>query len=146
MTKNTELKVIYSSKKLSQPISCSGQAFAYFIRIWDKSLINVQEQVYILYLNGDNEVICWRLLNTGTSSTTLFDLKLALACALNCLASKIIIAHNHPSGLLKASKDDINVTRKLKTAASFMDIELLDHIIINDKSYCSFADQQLLTA
>jgi DNA repair protein RadC len=107
-------------------------------------MLNLQEQVYVLYLNNKNEVICWRCINTGTCDTTLFDLKLALACGLNCMASKIILAHNHPSGLLKASAGDISVTKQLKKAAMLIDIQLVDHVIISRDGYFSFLDHRLL--
>jgi DNA repair protein RadC len=144
--KHSQLRVSYSNKIISTPISSSVDSYIFLKKIWDKKLISIQEQVYILYLNDCNEVICWRCLNTGTSCSTLFDIKLALACALNCLASNIIIAHNHPSGSLNPSGADMVVTKKLKAAAEFMDIKLLDHIIISRNGYCSFSDKLLLTA
>lgn len=118
--------------------------FNYICKIWDKKLLNIQEQVYLIYLNDSNEVISWRSICTGTSSNTLFDIKFGLSCALNCLASKIIIAHNHPSGILKPSKNDINMTQKLYTAANILDMTLIDHLIINRLTYYSFADNNLL--
>ncbi len=89
-------------------------------------------------------MIGWRCINTGTGNETLFDIKFALSCSLNCLASKIIIAHNHPSGMLKPSGGDLNVTDRLSKAAELMDIKLLDHIIVNRNNYYSFKDHGVL--
>ncbi len=104
----------------------------------------MQEQAYILYLNTANEVISWRCLNTGTGNQSLFDVKLALACGLACLATRIIIAHNHPAGTLHASPADIRLTKNLQRAAELMDITVIDHIIIGGNGYYSFAEHSLL--
>lgn len=114
------------------------------MEVWDKGLLDLQEQVCIIFLNTGNEVITWRCLNTGTGVKTNFDLKLALACALSCMASKIIIAHNHPSGSLNPSKSDITMTKRLLAAASIFDIKLSDHIIMGSDGYYSFIDNDLL--
>lgn len=98
----------------------------------------------MLFLNATNQVISWRCINTGTGSKTLFDIKLAMACALNCMASKIIIAHNHPSGILKPSAGDIAITEKLNYAAEVLDIKLVDHLIITKKDFYSFLTNQLI--
>jgi len=104
----------------------------------------MQEQVYILYLNLDNRVIGWWCLNTGTTNETLFDIKMAVACGLNCLASKAVIAHNHPSGILKPSQSDIFISNKLFRAFNLIDIQLIDHLIISDEgTYFSFADNRI---
>jgi DNA repair protein RadC len=107
----------------------------------DNSLINLQEQVYALYLNSNNEVIGWRCINTGNCGETLFDLKFTLSCALSCMASNIIIAHNHPSGTLEPSLNDIQTTDRLKNAAALIDIVLLDHLIIKKTGYYSLMDK-----
>lgn len=114
------------------------------MKVWDKQLINLQEQVYILFLNGANEVISWKCINTGTSDGTYFDLKMALACSIGCMASKIIIAHNHTSGGNKPSQADILVTERLYNAATLIDIKLTDHLIISSGGYYSFMDNFLL--
>ena len=141
---HSQLQVLYELKVQSPPICCSVDSYRFFMHVWDKQLINLQEQVYIIFLNTGNEVISWRCLNTGTGIKTDFDLKLALACALSCMATKIIIAHNHPSGILNPSKDDIIMTKKLVAAASILDITLADHIIVTRSNYFSFIDSELL--
>ena len=88
--------------------------------------------------------MCYLCLNTGTSSQTLVDIKLALACALNCLAEKIVISHNHPYGPLNPSPADVAITKRLKDAAKLIDVELVDHLIINTDNYFSFIDHEML--
>lgn len=139
-----ELKITYNPNPLSKPIASSRDTVNILRRIWDINLLTIQEQVYVLFLNGNNQVICYRLLNTGTASNTLFDIKLAMACALGCLAGRVIIAHNHPSGKLMPSRGDIEITRQLSAACRLMDIKLLDHIIINQAEYYSFIDNDLM--
>lgn len=143
-SKFSELKIKYNPNLLSSPITCSKESVAVLRNIWDKALINIQEQVYILFLNGANQVICYRCLNTGSHNQSLFDLRLALACALGCLAGKVIIAHNHPSGQLRPSAGDLAITNKLKSACRLLDIELIDHIILNEQGYYSFVDNDSL--
>ncbi|QEM13494.1 JAB domain-containing protein [Mucilaginibacter rubeus] len=112
------------------------------MKIWDDSLINLQEQVYVLFLNSRNEVISWRCVNTGSSKATTFDIKFTLSCALNCMATNIIIAHNHPSGELRPSITDYQATERLKMAAELLDIHLLDHLIIKTKGFYSLMDNK----
>ena len=142
--KHSQLRVTYKEHILSHSLRTPGESFDFLIKIWDKSLINIQEQTYMLFLNATNQVISWRCINTGTGSKTLFDIKLAMACALNCMASKIIIAHNHPSGILKPSAGDIAITEKLNYAAEVLDIKLVDHLIITKKDFYSFLTNQLI--
>ena len=108
--------------------------------VWDKSLINLQEQVYVLYVNANHEVISWRCMNTGNAGETLFNLKFVLSCALKCMATNIIIAHNHTSGKLHPTADDVRITDRLMNAAALIDILLLDHLIIKNTGYFSLMD------
>lgn len=112
--------------------------------IWDKQVIELQEQVYVLFLNGNNEVITWRNINTGTDNKSLFDMKIALCLALSCMASFMIVAHNHPYGFLTPSPADITITQRLKSAGNIIDIQLLDHLIINRVNYFSFLDNRMM--
>lgn len=102
------------------------------------------EEFWILYLNNSNKVIQMYQLSKGGITGTLVDVRLVLRKALEIGAVALIIAHNHPSGTLKPSQSDKNITQKLKTAASSLDIKLLDHLIITEKAYLSFADEGLL--
>ena len=88
-----------------------------------------------------NYVIGYHLLSKGGISSTVVDNKLLFSLALESLATSLILAHNHPSGNLKPSKQDKAVTRKVKNMAEVMDLNLLDHIILTKNSHYSFADE-----
>ncbi|AXT19197.1 DNA repair protein RadC [Flavobacteriaceae bacterium AU392] len=102
------------------------------------------EEFWIIYLNNSNKVIQKNQLSKGGITGTLVDVRLALKNALELNATGIILIHNHPSGTLKPSKADKQLTVKMRTAAESLDIKILDHIIITEKAYFSFADERLL--
>ena len=104
----------------------------------------VHEEFVVLMLNRANEVIGRYELSKGGISGTVVDPKLIFKSALEYLASGIILCHNHPSGNTKPSPEDLKLTKKLKDAGTFMEINVFDHIIIAGNSYFSFADEGLL--
>lgn len=102
------------------------------------------EEFWILYLNNSNKIIHKNQLSKGGITGTLVDVRLVLKNALEVGATALILCHNHPSGTLKPSESDRNVTQKLKTAAQSLDIKVLDHLIVTEKAYFSFADENIL--
>lgn len=102
------------------------------------------EEFYIIYLNNSNKVIDYLPLSKGGITGTLVDVRLAFKQALELGATAIILTHNHPSGNLNPSSADKQLTQKLKTGGESLDIKILDHVIITEKSYFSFADEGLL--
>ncbi len=102
------------------------------------------EEFWIIYLNNSNKVIQKNQLSKGGITGTLVDVRLVLKKALEVGATGLILVHNHPSGNLKPSEADKKLTGKLKTAADSLDIKVLDHVIITEKAYFSFADESLL--
>lgn len=102
------------------------------------------EEFWILYLNNANAILCLKQLSMGGITGTVVDIRLILKNALETGAVGLIVAHNHPSGQLKPSRSDITLTQKLAKAASVLDIKLLDHLIITESSYFSFADEKLI--
>ena len=102
------------------------------------------EEFWILYLNRSNKVISRMKLSQGGVSGTVTDVRIVMKKAVELLASGIILCHNHPSGNLNPSDADSKITQKIKEAGSFMDIQLLDHLIISDKDYYSFADNGMI--
>ena len=104
----------------------------------------VYEEFWILLLNRSNKVVDKRKMSQGGISGTVTDIRIILKHAIDCLASSLILCHNHPSGNEKPSEADIGITRKLKDAAGIMDISLLDHVIIAGHKYFSFADENLI--
>ena len=104
----------------------------------------MHEEFWILFLNRSNKVINKMKLSQGGISGTVTDVRIVMKTAIEYLASGIIVCHNHPSGNLNPSESDTKITQKIKEAGNLMDIQLLDHIIISDKDYYSFADNGLL--
>lgn len=102
------------------------------------------EEFWILFLNRSNRVINRMKLSQGGISGTVTDVRIVMKKAIEYLASGIIVCHNHPSGNLNPSESDSKITQKIKEAGNLMDIQLLDHLIISDKDYYSFADNGLL--
>lgn len=111
-----------------------------------ENAITVQEHFVVLYLNQAQRVIAGYKVSTGGITTTVGDLRLVFSVALKSLATNFIVGHNHPSGNLQPSNQDIALTCKLREAGVLMDIKLIDHIIIGPEigKYYSFADSGLL--
>lgn len=102
------------------------------------------EEFWVLLLNRANRLIRKHRISEGGVSGTVADPKVIFKSALDHLASGIIVAHNHPSGNRTASQSDIDLTRKLKEAGKFLEIQLLDHLIVCGPKYFSFADEGML--
>ena len=102
------------------------------------------EEFWVIYLNNSNKVLQKQQLSKGGITGTLVDVRLVLKQALEVGATALVLCHNHPSGTLKASEADKKITQKLKTAGLTLDIKVLDHIIITEKAYFSFADETIL--
>lgn len=102
------------------------------------------EEFWAIFLNNSNKVIHVSQLTQGGISQSIVDVRVLFKTALEHFSTGVIIAHNHPSGSLKPSKEDINITKKIKEAGNVLSIQLLDHIIITQNSYFSFSDAGLL--
>jgi DNA repair protein RadC len=133
-------------RKLAEPldkpqIKCSKDVFDIMSpRISDLEY----EEFWVLFLNRSNKVMDALKVSQGGVSGTVTDVRIIMKHAINRLASGLIISHNHPSGNLNPSESDTKITQKIKEAGNLMDIQLLDHIIISNKDYYSFADNGLL--
>ena len=103
-----------------------------------------QEEFWVLYLNNANKVIYKKQVSIGGKTSTIVDVRIIFKFGLEHGAVSIILCHNHPSGNLKPSQSDSNLTKKIKEAGVIMDIKLLDHLIVTEKDYFSFADEALL--
>ena len=99
------------------------------------------EEFWLLLLNKANEVFARQQLSTGGMSGTVVDIKMVLKAAIEAGAAAFIAIHNHPSGNLQPSQADIELTRKLKQSGAVIDMPLLDHLIVSDRGYYSFADE-----
>lgn len=102
------------------------------------------EEFWILFLNRSNKVINRTKLSQGGISGTVTDIRMIMKQGIENLASGLIVCHNHPSGNLNPSESDTKITQKIRDAGSLMDIQLLDHLIITDKDYYSFADNGII--
>ena len=102
------------------------------------------EEFWILYLNNSNKVINKTQLSKGGITGTVVDVRLLYKNAINYGATGIILCHNHPSGALTPSQADRDITKKIKAAGEHLDIRLLDHLIITENHYYSFADEGLI--
>ena len=151
-----ELKVSYKAKqKTCVKVTCSEDGYQIFRKMWDDSLINIQEQFCAL-MAGDEEtgvslqimvkkldagdVIGFRIITTGKATSNTVDINFLISCALVCRAQAVLLAHNHPSGNLKPSNADIGLTTVIKNKLEFFEIKVCDHLIVTDSNYFSFAD------
>lgn len=103
--------------------------------------ISYKEEAYMLLLNRANNTLGWVKLSEGGINGTIMDIRIILQHALLAHASNIILAHNHPSGNLKPSHEDMNVTKRIRESSRLMEVELLDHLIITSEGYTSLADE-----
>jgi len=106
--------------------------------------ISYCEEFVILLLSRANRVLGISRLSRGGIAGTVVDVRNIMQAALMANAASIILCHNHPSGNLKPSEADLNLTRKIKEAALLFDISVLDHLILTDEGYLSFADECLI--
>lgn len=99
------------------------------------------EEFWLLLLNKANEVMARKILSTGGMAGTVADVKMVFKMALDTRAAAIIAVHNHPSGNLSPSQADIQLTKKIQDAGKILDLPLLDHLIVSERGYYSFADE-----
>ncbi len=102
------------------------------------------EEFWLLLLNKANEVFVREKLSTGGTAGTVADVKMTFKIALDARAAGIIAVHNHPSGNLKPSQADVDLTKKMKEAGKILDLPLLDHLIVSERGYYSFADEGII--
>ena len=142
----SEIKVSYSTTNTPKVKITSGDvAFELLLSLWDLDTIELQEEFKVLLLNRANEVLGIYPLSKGGITGTVVDSRLIFAVALKCNATGIIIAHNHPSGTLKPSEADITLTKSIKKCADFLDITLIDHLIITKNGFYSFSNEGKLS-
>ena len=132
--KLTYLTEIKSSERIT--IKNSDDAAALFFDAWDFNTIEHSEEVMMILLNRANKVLGVVHLSKGGVVGSIIDIKVILQYAIKANASAVILAHNHPSGSLEASEADIRITERVREALKLVDIQLLDHLILNkDEQY-----------
>lgn len=142
-----ELELVYKSKvKPSQrpQVSSSRDIYKLLLGLWNPEKIEMLEEFKVLFLNRANKVLGVMDIASGGITGCVADPRIILAAAVKANAVNIVMAHNHPSGSIKPSRADEQLTQKIKEAARWMDITVLDHLIITDGEYYSFADEGLL--
>jgi len=130
-----------ASEKRKTKVLNSGDVAAFL----QSQLQYKQQEVFIaVYLNRANHILHHEVISKGGITGTVADPRIILKKALEQSATSIILSHNHPSGNVKPSMQDELLTRKIKEAAKYFDIEVMDHIIVSDEGYFSFADEGIL--
>jgi DNA repair protein RadC len=129
---------------VATPIQKIGSAIDAYQLLWPDFADLNHEEFWILLLNRANHVKSKHLISKGGQSGTIADPKIIFKTALEQNAAYIILAHNHPSGNLKPSTEDVRLTKKLVEGGKMMDLLVVDHLIITDKGYYSFADEGLI--
>ena len=144
-TQVSEIQVSYSPNLLvDMSIKNSKKSFELMLNEWEQDKLQMQEEAKILLLNRNNNVLGIYSLAKGGLTSCVVDVRIILSIALKTLATGIILVHNHPSGNLKPSQADLDITKKLKNSCDLLDISLLDHLIITKDNYFSFADEGLI--
>lgn len=143
----SEIQIKYEPivRPLDRPrIRTSEDSFKNCLLFFNADNLSIKEEAVALFLNRGNRVLGGYKVSSGGITGTVVDVRIVLSIALKCLASGVILAHNHPSGELTPSKVDNDLTQKLKEAAKLMDISLLDHLIITIDGYYSYADDGII--
>ncbi len=140
-----EIELIYRPSISDKPIINSPlDAYNAIIEFYPKDTIQLQEHFLVAYLNRFNRVLGVLLHSSGGLTGTIADVRLIFGTALKAAASGIVISHNHPSGQLKPSAKDKEITARIRDAGDLLDIKLLDHIIVGlEGKYLSFSDEGL---
>lgn len=147
-SKVNEIEAVYKTKraeKREMPIIASSRHSADILKSHYSDLLSdTLEYFSVLFLNKANRVIGWQLVSQGGYSGTVADSRFILRMSILVGASHIILCHNHPSGKVKPSMADQEVTKKIKEACRYHDITLVDHIILSSEGYFSFNDDGIL--
>lgn len=145
--KVAEIELVYKTRvKASKRVVLRSSKDAYELlhKTWDADKIEFVEQFKILLLNQGNKVLGMYTVSTGGICGTVADSRLIFAAALKANAVSIMLAHNHPSGNLQPSRADDQLTTKIKEAGTLLNIKVLDHLIISQEGYYSYADEGVL--
>lgn len=142
-----EVQLTYKTKVRASDrpkINDAGDAYNILKKCFDEGTIEHVETFVLLMLNRANKVLGWAKISTGGLSATVVDPKVIFQLALNANASGVILSHNHPSGNLKASEQDIQITKKLQEGAKLLELQVLDHLIVTSEGYLSMSNEGLM--
>jgi DNA repair protein RadC len=147
LLKVAEVELVYRTfvRPSRRPkVTAAALAYNYFLQGWNADKIELVEQFKLMLLNRGARVLGILELSAGGTAGTVVDLRLIYAAALKANACSLILAHNHPSGNLKPSDADIQMTRKIRQAGELLEIAVNDHLIMSAEGFYSFADEGLL--
>lgn len=139
-----EVEITYKRKNLKVPEYISGQidAINLFYKYWTDDM-DFRESCNVIYMSNNYQVLSLQRHTIGAVKYTIYDVRQIVFTALKVNATNVVIAHNHPSGNLKISKEDISVTNKLKEALKIFDITLLDSLVLTSSSYKSIINDNI---
>ncbi len=139
--KVAEVTLQYKSLREKQgKIISSQEAYSILLSTFRDGTIEYREYAKVLYLNQQNEVIAYNTISEGGLTETAVDVRMILQGALLTNATQVILTHNHPSGNLKPSIQDDQLTERLRKACEIMRINLVDHLIVTTNGYYSYKD------
>lgn len=149
MNKIPQIKIKLSYKRKVAPdnlytVKNSEDAYHVFKDIFNADTIEWTEEIVLICLSTANKVVGYYKVGAGGLTSVTIDQRVVFSIALTCGATKIMLAHNHPSGNLKPSNADIELTNRISKSGELLDITLLDHLIITKKGYYSFGDEGLV--
>lgn len=137
-----EVELIYkSTSKARSKIYSSEDAYKVLLPTYKEGTICYKEYFKVLFLNQANQVLGYTLISEGGITETSVDVRIILQAALLTNSVALVLAHNHPSGNMKPSRQDMDITKQVKEAARLMRITVIDHLILTDAGYYSFADE-----
>lgn len=140
-----EVELTYKSTSRSRSkIYSSEDAYKILLPTYKEGTICYKEYFKVLLLSQSNQVLGYTLISEGGITETCADVRVILQAALLTNSVALILAHNHPSGNLNPSRQDMEITKQVKEAAKLMRISVIDHLIFTDAGYYSFADEGLL--
>lgn len=144
--KLNEVSIVYTRPRISElPCVKSSQDASDLIRsAYAPGTLDHRELFYAMYLNSANLVLALAKISEGGLNQTMADIRIVFQIALKVNATELIIAHNHPSGNLKYSSADLDITKRIAEVGNFLCIPLIDHIILTSEGYFSFADEKII--
>ncbi len=140
-----EIRLKYVSTMVEKTkIRWSEDAYKVLLSLFNPDTIEYMEEAVVLFLTKANSTIGWARISSGGTSSTIIDPKVVFTMALNCGASYFILGHNHPSGRLEPSNEDMSITKELRMAGKLLRLDLIDHLIVTPQGFYSFADKGAL--
>ena len=136
----SEYSLKYTKSEIQKTKVTTSESASNVIRKFYFDDINIYESFFILLLNSQNNTTGFAKISQGGTAGTVVDIKIIAKYAVESLSSSVIICHNHPSGNKQPSDADLNITKRIKDALLLLDIKLIDHIIITENDFYSFAD------